>query len=52
MLAAALVIIVAVLVRLDVAGLRGRLTGGGQVRAVRLAVLPFANLSGDPEQST
>src|SRR5512135_849635 len=50
MLAAALVIIVAVLVGLDVGGLRGRLTGGGQVRAVRLAVLPFANLSGDAEQ--
>jgi TolB-like protein/Tfp pilus assembly protein PilF len=50
MLTAALVIIVAVLVGLDVGGLRGRLTGGGQVRAVRLAVLPFANLSGDPEQ--
>ena len=50
MLAAALVIIVAVLVGLDVGGLRGRLTGGGQVRAVRLAVLPFANLTGDPEQ--
>jgi len=50
MLAAALVIIVAVLVGLDVGGLRGRLTGGGQARAVRLAVLPFENLTGDPEQ--
>ena len=50
MLAAALVITAAVLVGLDVGGLRGRLTGGGHDRAVRLAVLPFANLSGDPEQ--
>jgi len=50
MVAAALVIIATVLVGLDVGGLRGRLTGGGQVRAVRLAVLPFANLTGDPEQ--
>ena len=49
-LAAALVIIAAVLMGLAVGGLRGRLTGGGQARAVRLAVLPFANLTGDPEQ--
>ena len=51
-LAAALAVLAAVLVALDVGGLRGRLTGqgGGPARAVRLAVLPFANLSGDPEQ--
>ena len=37
---------------LDVGGLRRRLAPGlgGSTRAVRLAVLPFANLSGDPEQ--
>jgi TolB-like protein len=50
MLAAAFVIIAAVLAGLDVGGLRGRLTGGGQARAVRLAVLPFANLTGNPEE--
>jgi len=48
-LAAGLVVIVAALVALDVAGLRGRLTGGS-VEEVRLAVLPFENRSGDPEQ--
>jgi serine/threonine-protein kinase len=47
-LAAALVVIAAALVGLDVGGLRERL--GGPARAVRLAVLPFANLTGDPEQ--
>jgi TolB-like protein/Tfp pilus assembly protein PilF/predicted Ser/Thr protein kinase len=49
MLAAALVIVAAVLLRLDVAGLVGRLAGG-ETRAVKLAVLPFANPSGDPAQ--
>jgi TolB-like protein/Tfp pilus assembly protein PilF/predicted Ser/Thr protein kinase len=49
MLAAAFMIIAAVLVGLDVGGLRERLTGGGQARAIRLAVLPFENRSG-PEQ--
>ncbi len=51
-LAAAVVIIAAVLVGLNVGGLRGRLTGGagGQMRAVKLAVLPFVNLTGDTEQ--
>jgi TolB-like protein len=51
-LAAALVIIVAVLAVLDVGGLRGRLLGriGAPARAIKLAVLPFANLTGDPEQ--
>jgi TolB-like protein/tRNA A-37 threonylcarbamoyl transferase component Bud32/Tfp pilus assembly protein PilF len=50
MLAAVLVILAALLVGLNVAGLRGRLSGGGRSRAVRLAVLPFVNLSGDVEQ--
>ena len=50
MMAGALVIIAAILVGLDVGGLRQRLVGRGQVRAVRLAVLPFVNLTGDPEQ--
>jgi serine/threonine-protein kinase len=49
-LATSLVMIAAVLLGLDVGGLRERLTGRGQARAVRLAVLPFANLTGDPEQ--
>jgi serine/threonine-protein kinase len=49
---AALVVIVTVLAILDVGGIRRLLTGGGggQVQAVRMAVLPFVNLSGDPEQ--
>jgi TolB-like protein/Tfp pilus assembly protein PilF/predicted Ser/Thr protein kinase len=51
-LAAALVAIIAVLVGLDVGGLRARLTTGGQARAVKLAVLPFVNQSGDPEQES
>ena len=49
-LAATFLIVAAVLVGSDVGGLRGRLTGRGQGRAIRLAVLPFANLTGDPEQ--
>jgi len=50
-LAAALMIVIAVLVTLDVAGLRGRLLGGAATPRFRsLAVLPVANLSGDPEQ--
>jgi eukaryotic-like serine/threonine-protein kinase len=51
-LTAAAIVLAAILVGLDVGGLRGRLTGqaGGQARAVRLAVLPFANLTGDPDQ--
>jgi eukaryotic-like serine/threonine-protein kinase len=48
-LAAAVVIIATALVSLDVLGLRGRLTGS-QVRSIKLAVLPFANLTGDAEQ--
>jgi len=50
MMAGALAIIAAFLVGLDVGGLRQRLTGRAQVRAVRLAVLPFVNLMGDPGQ--
>jgi TolB-like protein/Tfp pilus assembly protein PilF len=43
--------VIAVLVGLNVGGLRSRLLGGpGGQRAIRMAVLPFANLSGDPEQ--
>jgi TolB-like protein/tetratricopeptide (TPR) repeat protein len=51
--AAALALLLACvsLVGLDVGGVRSRLVGGtAGVRAIRLAVLPFANLSGDPEQ--
>jgi TolB-like protein/Flp pilus assembly protein TadD/predicted Ser/Thr protein kinase len=46
------VAIVAVLVGLDVGGLRKRLVGTGPAvpPAIRLAVLPFANLTGDPGQ--
>jgi TolB-like protein len=49
---AALVVIVTVLAILDVGGVRRLLMGGGggEVQAVRMAVLPFVNLSGDPEQ--
>ena len=46
----AVLIVAGILVGLDVGGLRGRLTGGSQARSVRLAVLPFANLTGDSEQ--
>ncbi len=45
--------VVSVLFGLNAGGIRSqffRLLGGGPVRAIRLAVLPFANLSGDPEQ--
>jgi len=46
-----LAIVAAVLVALDVGGLRSRLVGGpGAARIVKLAVLPFANVSGDAEQ--
>ena len=49
-LAATLVIIIA-LARLDFGALRRRLLGGGATqRLSSLAVLPVANLSGDPEQ--
>jgi TolB-like protein len=48
----ALLACLALLVGLNVGGLRGRLLGriGGPPRAIKLAVLPFANLTGDPEQ--
>jgi serine/threonine-protein kinase len=51
-LAVALLVTVAVVVGLNVGGLRGRLFGGASapVRTIRLAVLPFANLTGDAEQ--
>ncbi len=37
-------------VALNVGGLRQQLLGGSSARVIRMAVLPFANLSGDPEQ--
>jgi serine/threonine-protein kinase len=51
-LTAALVIVVGVAAGFDVRGLRTRLVTWMRAPApsVRLAVLPFANLSGDPEQ--
>ena len=47
-----LFILVGILVGLDVGGVRSRMAGktGIPVRAVKLAVLPFANLTGDPAQ--
>jgi TolB-like protein/Tfp pilus assembly protein PilF len=49
---AALATVAVALVALDVGGVRSRMLGGhgGPARSIRLAVLPFANLSGDPEQ--
>ena len=51
--AAGIAAVVAVLVWLGIGGVRDRLFGGGflEKRPIRLAVLPFANLSGDPEQA-
>jgi TolB-like protein/Tfp pilus assembly protein PilF len=48
----ALVVVMTVLAILDVGGVRRLLLGrgGARPRAVRMAVLPFVNLSGDPEQ--
>jgi TolB-like protein/Tfp pilus assembly protein PilF len=48
----ALLTVAGILITLDVGGLRGRLAGrmGIPARIVRLAVLPFANVSGDAEQ--
>jgi eukaryotic-like serine/threonine-protein kinase len=48
----ALVVVLALLLGLNLGGLRNRLSGGrGRTeRAVKLAVLPFANLTGDPQQ--
>lgn len=50
--AAAAVVMAALAFGLDVGGLRTRLTGGAGAkgRAFKLAVLPFENLTGDPEQ--
>jgi TolB-like protein/Tfp pilus assembly protein PilF len=52
LLVTALVVIAAALAFLNVGSLRSRLLGrgSGPERTVKLAVLPFANLSGDPEQ--
>jgi serine/threonine protein kinase/TolB-like protein/Tfp pilus assembly protein PilF len=47
----ALVILLALILGLNVGGLRDRILGRtAPVPAMRLAVLPFENLSGDPEQ--
>jgi TolB-like protein/Flp pilus assembly protein TadD/predicted Ser/Thr protein kinase len=49
--AAAVVVVAALVFALDVGGLRGRLTGSpGAAQAFKLAVLPFENLTGDPDQ--
>ena len=50
--ALALLVIAAVLLGLDVGGLRSLMAGGAvtPARAIRLVVLPFANLSADPDQ--
>jgi TolB-like protein/lipoprotein NlpI len=52
LLGAAVIVAAAALVGLDVRGIRGRIFGarGLPEAAVKLAVLPFANLTGDPEQ--
>ena len=49
---AAPLIMLMLLFGLDVGGIRSRIMGkpGASVRAVRLAVLPFVNLTGDPQQ--
>jgi len=51
-LAGALVALAAILVAFDVGGVRRGLVArpGAPARVLKLAVLPFANLSGDPEQ--
>jgi serine/threonine-protein kinase len=51
-LLASLAAAVAIAAVLDVGGVRRLLSGGGgsQPPAIRMAVLPFANLTGDPEQ--
>jgi serine/threonine-protein kinase len=47
----AVAVILAVLAALDVGGVRHLVLGrGGQPQAVRMAVLPFVNLTGDPDQ--
>jgi TolB-like protein/tRNA A-37 threonylcarbamoyl transferase component Bud32/Tfp pilus assembly protein PilF len=49
---AGLTVAIALALGLDVGGLRDRILGkpGASARAVRLAVLPFTNLTGDPQQ--
>jgi TolB-like protein/predicted Ser/Thr protein kinase len=49
---ATIILVAAVLIALNVAGLRGRLLPlrPTPAHAIKLAVLPFANLTGDPEQ--
>jgi serine/threonine protein kinase/TolB-like protein/Tfp pilus assembly protein PilF len=51
LLSAALAVII-ILLGFNAGGVRDRLLGRGSspVRAIRMAVLPFANLTGDPEQ--
>jgi serine/threonine protein kinase/tetratricopeptide (TPR) repeat protein len=45
------VVLILFLISLNIGGIRNWiLTGGSSVRHIRLAVLPFANLTGDPEQ--
>jgi serine/threonine-protein kinase len=49
--AAAMLVLLATLVALNIGNLREKLTGGATVPRIRaLAVLPLANLSGDPQQ--
>jgi serine/threonine protein kinase/tetratricopeptide (TPR) repeat protein len=50
--AAAVIIVIALLFGLNIIGLRTRLIGGAAAAAkpFKLAVLPFENLTGDPEQ--
>ena len=50
--AGAVIVVIALLFGLNVGGLRTRLTGGAGAAAkpFKLAVLPFENLTGDPEQ--
>jgi TolB-like protein/tetratricopeptide (TPR) repeat protein/predicted Ser/Thr protein kinase len=47
-----LAVVLALILGLNIGGLRNRLFFGadGSERGIKLAVLPFANLSGDPEQ--
>jgi serine/threonine protein kinase len=47
---AAVVIIAAAAVPLNVGGLRDRLMGTDPANSIKLAVLPFDNLTGDPDQ--
>ena len=47
---AALVAIAAVAVALNLAGIRDRIAGTSETHYIKLAVLPFQNLTGDPNQ--